>query len=373
MLQPLCVASLVVLSAGLLQAAAWDLEPPASAELCGRCHRAIHEAWKASAHARAMESRLFQDALELAEADFEGEARKICLGCHSPIAVRTGDLALKKKVSWEGVTCDYCHSIRDVSLSGPNPKARVEFSLVKSGPLKVSSSSGHDTAYSAIHTSAAACAPCHEYRNSAGFPVLTTYSEWKASRAAKEGRPCQACHMDRVAGQVVDPRVQRSGDARVNLHEMPGSHSLEQLTRTIAANLSASREADQLKVSVEVLNRMAGHSVPTGSPLRRLHLEVAVNSYDGGRFRDGRDYRRVVADRQGRPLEREHFTFLKGAKVLSDTRLAPDEKRVETFSFPVPQGVQAQVKASLVYYYSPMARTEAQQRVTFLTLQRLVR
>jgi hypothetical protein len=50
-----------------LSAGATDWEWPASAEVCGRCHRAIHEAWKESAHARAMESRLFQDALELAE------------------------------------------------------------------------------------------------------------------------------------------------------------------------------------------------------------------------------------------------------------------------------------------------------------------
>ena len=49
------------------RAAAPPLEMPASAEACGRCHGAIHDAWKLSAHASAMESRLFQDALELTE------------------------------------------------------------------------------------------------------------------------------------------------------------------------------------------------------------------------------------------------------------------------------------------------------------------
>jgi hypothetical protein len=42
------------------------LKPPSSAELCGDCHRAIFDGWKKSAHATAMESRLFQDALKLA-------------------------------------------------------------------------------------------------------------------------------------------------------------------------------------------------------------------------------------------------------------------------------------------------------------------
>ena len=113
-----------------------DLQPGSSAELCGDCHREILAGWKRSAHAAAMESRLFQDALKMAEAEFGSSARKTCLGCHSPIAVQIGDLGLIRKVSWEGVTCDYCHSVRDVTTSGTNPRARVEFSLVKSGPSK---------------------------------------------------------------------------------------------------------------------------------------------------------------------------------------------------------------------------------------------
>ena len=64
-----------------------ELKPPSSAELCGDCHRAIFEGWKRSAHATAMESRLFQDALEGAEADFGVQTRKTCLACHAPVAV----------------------------------------------------------------------------------------------------------------------------------------------------------------------------------------------------------------------------------------------------------------------------------------------
>ena len=69
-----------------------------------------------------MESRLFQDALALAQGDFGAGARKICLDCHAPLAAKIGDLRLERKVSWEGITCDYCHSVREVSLKGPTPK-----------------------------------------------------------------------------------------------------------------------------------------------------------------------------------------------------------------------------------------------------------
>ena len=83
----------------------------------------------------------------------------------------------------------------------------------------------HKTRYSEVHISSRACAPCHEYRNSLGFAVLTTYMEWQKSRYGKEGRTCQSCHMYSVAGQVVDPKVLKSAEAKVNLHQMPGSHS----------------------------------------------------------------------------------------------------------------------------------------------------
>ena len=354
-------------------AAPTPLDTPASAEACGRCHRAIHEAWKSSAHAGAMESRLFQDALEITETEFGADSRKVCLECHSPIASRIADFRLRRKVSWEGVTCDYCHSVREVTFDGPNPKARVEFTQMKSGPLQNVTSVGHETVYSAVHTTAAVCAPCHDYRNALGFPVLTTYSEWKASRYAKEGRACQSCHMSRVEGEVVDPRIQQVALAKINLHLMPGSHSLEQLTSTVKANLTTERRGDGLHVFVDVANVAAGHYVPTGSPLRQIVLEVKADAYDGKHFREQRVYRRTVADQQGKEIDREPVAFLRAASVISDTRLAPGEKRRESFAFAIPAGTSAQVSATFWYYYSPLARTEAQKRVTFLTMQQLVK
>jgi hypothetical protein len=354
-------------------AGAAELEVISSAEICGSCHRAIHEAWKRSAHAAAMESRVFQDALELAESEFGAEARKACLRCHSPVGVHLGDWGLKQKVTWEGITCDYCHSVREVRLSGPNPTARIEFSLVKTGPLKDASSLAHGTRYSEVHISSSICAPCHQYRNPAGLDVLTTYGEWRNSRYYKEKVQCQACHMGRVEGDVVDPRIQSSSTSRVNLHEMPGSHSVKQLNQAVRSTLSAVRKGDQLEVMVQLANAGAGHYVPTGSPMRELMLEVTADAYKGRDFAEKRLYRRVVGDAEGKPLSLEHAAFFRAAKVLSDTRLAPDEKRTETFLFAVPAGVPAQVTAKLSYYYSPMARTESEKRVVFHTLSRFVK
>lgn len=313
-------------------------DAPSSAASCVRCHRAIYEHWKTSGHARAYQSPLFQDVLERADADFPNDGRKVCLGCHAPILSQAG----------EGVTCDYCHSIRQVAFDGPNPKAGVTFSNPKAGP------DPHQNPHPPLHARAEVCAPCHEHRNASGFAVLTTYTEWKGSRYAKAGRPCQACHMP--------------GD----LHEMRGGHSIEQLAKAIQARISTARRGAQLKVTVEIANEGAGHYFPTGSPLRQMLLELRADSAGGQHFREQRLYARQVADQHGTVLMREHFAFLKAAQVDSDTRLAPREKRTETFFFPIPKGDPARLEATLWYIYSPLAQVESQARIAFLTLRRSV-
>jgi hypothetical protein len=249
----------------------------------------------------------------------------------------------------------------------------VELTLVKSGPTRNAASPVHGAVYSPVHTSSSICAPCHQYSNPLGFTVLNTYSEWQGSRYAKEGTGCQSCHMYTVAGNVVDPKIMKSGLAKVNLHQMPGGHSLDQLTKSIKMQLTASREGGQIKVVVQLANAAAGHYVPTGSPMRQLILDVTADPYGGKQYREQRIYRRTVAGKDGKVLALEPQAFISGVKAVSDNRLAPDEKRTETFSFSVPAGTQTQVQATLSYYYSPLAETESQKRITFLTQRSLVK
>lgn len=365
-------ALIVAIALATGAAAAEKLPAPASAEICGDCHRAIAEGWKRSAHAAAMESRLFQDSLKAAAEEFGPEARKVCLACHAPIASLVGDWQLDRKVSWEGITCDYCHSIREVAESTGGFKAKVEFSQLKSGPSRGSESPAHGTAYSAVHTSALTCAVCHEYRNAQGFAVITTYSEWKESPAGKADQACQICHMYLVKGAVVDPRVRRESSHMLNLHDIPGSHSVEQLNRALKARLTAVRSGDRVDVSVRLANEGAGHALPTGSPMRRLILEVTAKPYGEDALREERILTRVLADADGKILEREHAAFLKAAKVVSDTRLGPGEVRNETFSFALPRGKQIRVDAAVYYHHSPTARPELSKRVKFLEMTQIV-
>lgn len=348
------------------------LRPASSANLCGECHQSIVEAWSDSAHARSVESRPFLDALALAERDAGPSARSTCLACHAPLAAATGDLALDRKASWEGVTCDYCHSVRSVSLDGPNPRAALDLSLTKSGPIKDASSSAHPTAFSPVHESSAVCAPCHEYKNPQGLSILTTFSEWQASVSAKEGKNCQACHMNLVAGQIADAHLLRQPSTKVNLHKMAGSRSLAQLNKAVKLRLLPVRAASKAKITVRVMNAGAGHFFPTGSPMRQVVLQVGVRPAGGAWQFQEKVYARIVADAVGAPISREDFAFLRAVKALSDTRLAPGESRNEVFFFDVPASGQLNVRATLTYVYSPNPRSLTGERVAFLSLASLL-
>jgi hypothetical protein len=288
------------------------------------------------------------------------------------VGTQLGDADLIRKVSWEGITCDYCHSIREVTPSAKNFKARIEFSTTKSGPSKDAASPAHATVYSAVHESSLTCAICHEYVNGVGFPVLTTYTEWKASGPGKAGKQCQSCHMRLVEGSVVDPRIRRDASESVNLHQMPGSHSVEQLTKAVSMKMNAARDGDAVAVTVKLANMGAGHSLPTGSPLRRLILEVRADSFAGANYRERRVYARTVTDAKGEAILHESDAFMKAAKEVSDTRIASGETRTESFSFAIPRANQARVQAQLFYYYSPTATTESEEKIMVGEISRML-
>lgn len=342
------------------------LEGVNHAETCGRCHRDILSAWKQSAHARAMENPIFQDALERAEEVSQG-ARQICLGCHAPTVKYSGDLSLKTKASWEGVTCDFCHSLKSVEVTGHSAAMNVRFDGTKTGPLKDAAPIAHGTAFSAVHTTSLVCAGCHEYRNAQGFGVLTTYSEWEQSSYGAGGMNCQNCHMAETSAQVVDPKIKRLSRSTVNLHAMPGSRSLDMLNKAVTLRLRTRREGDQLVAEVDLENRGAGHRIPTGSPLRRIELEVEV-AVRGRQLLERRTFQRRVGDAQGKEITREELMFLRAARELSDNRLKPGEKHQEVFRFPLPHSESARIYARLWYYYSPQERAAEAQRVKFLVL-----
>ncbi|MEX2299368.1 MAG: hypothetical protein WD733_00450, partial [Bryobacterales bacterium] len=108
-------------------------------------------------------------------------------------------------------------------------------------------------------------------------------------------------------------------------------------------------------------------SIPTGSPLRRVELEVELAA-SGKQLRQQRTYQRRVADGAGNQVFREELIFLRAARELSDTRLKPGEKRQEVFRFPLLASESARLNARLSYHYSPQERSPGAKTLKFLVL-----
>jgi hypothetical protein len=336
-----------------------------SAEECGRCHQDIHRYWKSSMHAQSSDSPRFQQAYQKAKSDAGKDPG--CLICHAPAAVYMQDAKFEKKTSWEGVTCDFCHSVKSIK-PGANMPFVVEAGLVKTGPLKGAKPTAHDAAYSPVYTSSAICAPCHQFTNDKKYDVLTTYAEWQASSYPAKDMQCQNCHMRAATGHVVDPKVARAASSTVNVHEMPGGHSVAELNRALQTQILAERRGENIEVTVNVTNRGAGHKVPTGSPLRAIVMVVEADNAAGKRESAIRLFGRIVVDAAGQELNDEAAVFQRSARTVSDNRLAPGERRTERFSFAMPTSTPVRAIARFYYRYAPEAGSRPDPGIPFLSV-----
>ncbi len=336
-----------------------------SAEECGRCHRDIFRYWKTSLHAQAADDPRFQTVFtKLKEEGARGDLDQLCLRCHAPALLQAQDTKWERKVSWEGVTCDFCHSVQGIRPDTKSPFV-LDVGQVKSGPLRDAQPTVHAARYAEAFASSMLCNPCHQFTNERGLEVLSTYNEWQASPYPSRSVTCQNCHMRNTSGKVVDPKVLRVASSSVNLHEMPGGHSVTELNRALNAQITSERKGNTVDVTVQVANRGAGHRLPTGSPLRSILMVVQVDSGSGRAQTATRSYGRVVVDENNKELTDEATVWLHGTRVLRDDRLAPSERRVEKFSFPMPSNTPVRAVAKFYYRYAPEApgRAESGQPV----------
>jgi nitrate/TMAO reductase-like tetraheme cytochrome c subunit len=348
----------------LLVAAVTPLPSVASDELktgtlnpsssCGSCHEEIYSMWKRSMHSAAATDPVFRASYMMAYMETEGAARDVCLRCHAPAAFMSGDAGLNDSASQDGITCDYCHSIVSVDLKKRDQPFQVVLDGVKRGPLGDAESPVHDVARSSLHQSSEFCAGCHEYTNEHGLSIFSTYTEWKASPQAAEGKTCQHCHMPLTPGETVKPSfgIERK---TINVHNISGGHSIEQVRKAATVKvLGVRRERDTLAIiEVEVKNVGSGHSIPTGIPTRKLVLDVTLFAEGREIKRFTRDYQKLLLDEQGRTIVEDHRTVLNARAIQQDTRLRPGERRVERFSATVPPRGSIRAEATLRYLYTP--------------------
>lgn len=241
------------------------------------------------------------------------------------------------EVACDGVSCTLCHQIAGASLgtrasfsgnyhidmraAAPDRPVYGKFPDPFAGPMRMSV--GYTPTRGGHVSDSSLCGACHVFYSQTldasgkptgkSFPEQTTYLEW--AHAAKPYSPtCQDCHMPRAAGAVgVSNRppwlakrrpfsmhhfvggnafmLELLRDNRRSLQATAGGsqfdatidRTLTQLGRTSARlRVSASRRQDRLHAVVKVEN-LAGHKLPSGIPIRRVWIHLAVKD-DSGRM-----------------------------------------------------------------------------------------
>ena len=324
-----------------------------SARACGACHQAIFDRWSKSMHANSFVDPVFRSALYKAHYESQGAAAAICLRCHSPTVTVSKDFYGTGDVSREGVTCDFCHTVGALTESASGVQYTLDWTQ-KHGPYQKTSSPAHAVGYRPFFETSEFCGGCHDMSTADGTVVFSTYSEWKASKYAKEGRQCHDCHMPRLSGPTVKEGKDTTGHDVFNDHRLFGGHEPTQVKRAVTIKVeSLTRDAERVQAVISVENSGAGHFVPTGIPSRKLVLTVTATQRGRSIFRREVVYQRVMQDDHDRTLTEDWEIKLLSKRVLRDNRIAPLENRRETFVFDASALDDVELSAQLAYVYDP--------------------
>ena len=224
-----------------------------------------------------------------------------CAACHTPAAAVNAayntDPTTVSGVGAEGVACDFCHKVWDVSLdpiSGlpyTNMPGVLSFEFRRpaeghqffAGPFD-DVAPGEDT-YTPLQKQSQYCAPCH-FGVFWDTAVYNSFGEWLESPYSnpETGKTCQDCHMPPGQNNHF-VRLDKGGVMRdphtIFSHHMPGAANEELLQNAVKMDVKADRNGEQLVVTVTITNDRTGHHVPTDSPLRHLILIVKATDSQG--------------------------------------------------------------------------------------------
>jgi hypothetical protein len=236
-----------------------------------------------------------------------------CAACHTPgAAIDTPygtDPNAVSGVDRYGIHCDFCHKIADVTVNPatglpyPNMPGVLSMDIRRPfpddpernqlffGTFDDDNVPMEDT-YLPLIEESAFCAPCH-FGVFWDTVVYNSFGEWLESRYSDpsyEGaRTCQECHMPSptlVDGEALTNVAPQAGGIErdpgdIHAHTFPGAANETLLQNSVTMTVEAALHAEELAVSVQIVNDRTGHHIPTDSPLRQLILLVEARASSG--------------------------------------------------------------------------------------------
>jgi hypothetical protein len=320
---------------------------------CKRCHERVFEEWETSPLSRSIHTPTFRAALDQYLTASGGKDKALCFRCHAPHVREFADQAQlfvdqaqSGEPSLDGVACVQCHLIKQVDRTKHPPEPKYDGgSKIMYGPYKdFAQNLAHQSMELELFRKSDLCLNCHQSVPAAANLGRSNdlLGNWDQSKAVKSGKECQTCHMPEQVAESANGEKKR----KVANHTFPGRIGK---LRQEAAKLEVSTKVEGEKTTVAVtVHSLVPHNLPTTHPGWAsvvLNLEIKGKNLKTV-FSDKRVYGRSYADVK----EQKTVFDFEAVKVLEDTVLKPEEKRVETFSFPTPKDTKTfDVEATLSY------------------------
>ena len=307
-----------------------------SSQKCKRCHLRVFEEWEASAQSRSILTSAFRVSLERYRRTSEGKEGAMCFRCHAPSVLEYPDHAavyVKEIESGDprldGVGCSQCHLIKEVNPDRhpPHPLYQLERTVFGSYK-KPAENLAHQSIPLPLYSQSQYCVTCHE--NLPGRENLPDLlGPWQQSKKQKAGTQCQSCHMPEAFGESANGERNR----KIANHSFPGRFGK---VRADAVTLEVKTEVKDKESEVTVtLQSLVPHNLPLPHPgWSRVELDLTILGKNLRKtYNERRYYERVFGDKNGKATV---FDF-EAVEVLKENVIKPEEKRIETFTFPTPQ------------------------------------
>lgn len=307
-----------------------------SSQKCKRCHLRVFEEWEASAQSRSILTSAFRVSLDRYRRTSEDKEGAMCFRCHAPSVLEYPDHAavyVKEIESGDprldGVGCSQCHLIKEVNPDRhpPHPLYQLERTVFGSYK-KPAENLAHQSIPLPLYSRSQYCVTCHE--NLPGYEKLPDLlGAWQQSQKQKEGTQCQSCHMPEAFGESANGERNR----KIANHSFPGRFGK---VRAEAVTLEVKTEVKDKESEVTVtLQSLVPHNLPLPHPgWSRVELDLTILGKNLRKtYNERRYYERVFGDKNGKATV---FDF-EAVKVLKENVIKPEEKRIETFTFPTPQ------------------------------------
>jgi len=348
-------------------------------ESCAPCHPRHYQEWRGSAHAYSAVDPIVQACNRKALRDTDGAVGGLCVGCHAPVSVRSGELQGSFEMNGlspagqRGISCEICHRMEPPKPGAPIANASFELAegnIVHGRLLNPTASPAHVAIHSEFIGKSIFCGTCHDVLHNSAL-LEKSFAQWSGSVHEERADQCQNCHMLRYSGQAAvggpfRETLHRHNFPAVTIPIVPFPNKgyqreqIQEFLKTAARmDVRAPSEAaagSELAFTVSVKNSGAGHNLPTGlSNERQMWIEATVLDPEGrvlyqsggldangdlmdhhSALRPGADPALALFTDRFRNAKGEEVPFIWLASRVEERSLKPLEERGSTYRAPIP-------------------------------------